>query len=74
MPKKNYDLALEIGHRVCKCRKDLGWKQHELASRTGLSLQFIACVERGEKGLGYESIIKICQAMEITADYLLRNR
>ncbi|WP_289227672.1 helix-turn-helix domain-containing protein [Parabacteroides goldsteinii] len=71
MPKKNKDLAIEIGHRICKCRKSRGWKQQELADHTGLSQQFIACVERGAKGLGFDSIIKMSYALDTSTDYLL---
>lgn len=71
MPKKNPQLAIEIGKRIIKERKSLGWTQEDLAECSGLSQQFLACVERGSKGLGAESIIKICQALGISTDYLL---
>lgn len=71
MPKRNNTQAEEIGKRIFKRRKELGLTQDCLAERAGLSQSFLTCVERGEKGLGYDSIIKICEALETSADYLL---
>ncbi len=71
MPKSNTELALEVGRRILKLREDQGWTQEQLADRAGLSQNFIACVERGEKGLGSESIIKISRALGTTTDHLL---
>lgn len=51
MPKRNQELAREIGLRIARRRKELGWSQEETAERAGLSAQFLACVERGEKAL-----------------------
>lgn len=71
MPKSNNQLANEVGRRILKLREELGWTQDTLADRAGLSLNFIACVERGEKGLGFDSIIKISRALSTSTDYLL---
>ena len=32
---------------------------------------FLTCVERGEKGLGFDSIVKVSCALETSTDYLL---
>lgn len=74
MQKKKTTLAQQIGKRIMERRKELGLTQEEAAARAGLSHQFFACVERGIKGMGAESIIKICQALEISADYLLTGK
>ena len=71
MPKRNETQAEQIGKRIHKKRKELGMTQDDLADRSGLSQSFLTCVERGEKGLGYDSIIKICDALGTSADYLL---
>ena len=71
MPKRNTELAVEIGSRIAARRKELKWTQEEAAERAGLSHQFLACAERGIKGIGAESILKLCKAMDISADYLL---
>ena len=71
MPKRNHELAKEIGMRIARRRRELGWNQEETAERAGLSAQFLACVERGEKGFSADSIVKVCHALDISADYLL---
>lgn len=71
MPKKDADLSKTIGIRIAHRRRELGWTQAQVAERAGLSHQFYACAERGLKGIGMDSIIKICKTLEISADYLL---
>lgn len=71
MPKRNDVLAALIGKRIFKRRKELGLTQDELADRSGLSQSFLTCVERGEKGLGFDSIVKVSCALETSTDYLL---
>lgn len=71
MPKRNNSLAAQIGNRICKKRKEMGLTQEELAFRSGLSQSFLTCIERGEKGPGFDSIIKISRALETSTDYLL---
>lgn len=74
MPKRNDPQAAEIGKRIYKLRKEKGLTQEELAYRSGLSQSFLTCVERGEKGLGFDSIIKISHVLESSTDYLLLGR
>ena len=71
MPKRNVTQAALIGRRILKRRKELGLTQENLADRSGLSQSFLTCVERGEQGLGFDSIIKISCALETSTDYLL---
>ena len=70
MTKKN-PIAVEIGLRVKKRRKDLGLTQEIAAEKCGLSHQFFACMERGIKSIRAESIIKISRGLNISTDYLL---
>lgn len=72
MPKKrNEALASDIGRRLHRRRKELNLTQEQVAERAGLSQQYYACIERGLKGIGAESIVRICRALEISADCLL---
>lgn len=45
-----------------------------MAERTGLSAQFFACVERGLKNVRAENLLKICLALDVSADYILTGR
>lgn len=71
MPKRNSSLAEQIGQRIAKRRKELKLTQEIVAERAGISSQFLVCVERGTKGLGAESIIKISLPLDTSTDYLL---
>lgn len=71
MAKKNRDLTIAIARRISARRKELKLTQEQAADKVGLSQPFYACIERGDKGVGADSIVKICTAFDITADYLL---
>ncbi|MBD5094784.1 MAG: helix-turn-helix transcriptional regulator [Subdoligranulum sp.] len=56
LPAKDNALIKDIGRRVQSRRKHLGLTQDQLAERANMSQQYIACVERGHKGMREESI------------------
>ena len=64
-------LALEIGRRIAQRRTQLGLTQAQAAEKAGLTQQFFASVEAGAKNIRAESIIKVSQALNISADFLL---
>lgn len=74
MAEVKSSIPAEIGQRIAARRKQLGWTQEQAAERSGLSHQFFACVERGIKNIRAESVIKISQAMDVSADYLLMGK
>ena len=61
----------EMGKRISMRRKQLGLTQEKLAERAGLTSQTISTAETGTKALRPWNIVKLCSAMEISADYLL---
>ncbi|MGN0573468.1 MAG: helix-turn-helix domain-containing protein [Acutalibacteraceae bacterium] len=67
----NQSLLKEIGERVYNRRKSLGYTQEQLAEKMNVSVQMISNLELGKKAIRPENIIKICSALEISADYLL---
>ena len=71
MAKRNTELMEAIGKRIAARRAELKMTQEQAADLTGLSRPFYACIERGEKGVGADSLLKICTAFQISADYLL---
>ena len=71
MAKERTLLAMEMGARIAERRKQLGWTQEQAAEASGLSWQFFACVERGIKNIRAESLLKLCCAMNVSADYIL---
>ncbi len=70
---KNRTLE-EIGKRLSHARKAKGYTQEQLASRTDLSTKMISAAENGHKAMRPENIIKICECLSISTDYLLCGR
>lgn len=66
------DLLLQIGKRILDRRKQLQLTQEELAEQANITPQTISSAELGKKALRPENIIKICTALNISTDYLLR--
>lgn len=62
---------ISIGKNLKRYRTDKGIKQDELAEKTHLSANYIGMIERGEKKPSLSSLIKIVNALGITADMVL---
>ena len=66
------DLKIEIGKRVILIRQDImHMSKCEFAKLIGMKNQYLGAVEKGERGLTVEKVIKICKSCNVSADYLL---
>ena len=65
-------LLKEIGVRINARRKELGLTQEELAERMEVSIQMISNVELGKKAIRPENLVKLCNALNVSADFVLR--
>lgn len=54
----------KFGERVRQLRLAKGWSQEELAVRAGLHSTYIGGIERGERNLGLDNIIKLARALD----------
>jgi len=52
-----------LGKKIRQLRLAKGWTQEELAERTGLHSTYVGGVERGERNLGLDNILKIARAL-----------
>ena len=57
--------------RVCTRRKALGLTQEQVAEKIDVSIQMISNLELGRKAIRPENMVKICTALNVSADYLL---
>ena len=65
-------LLKEIGIRISTVRKSLKMTQEELAEKMDVSVQMISNLELGKKAVRPENIVKLCNVLNISADYMLR--
>ena len=65
-------LLKEIGGRINARRKELGLTQEMLAEQMEVSVQMISNLELGKKAIRPENLVKLCEVLNVSADYVLR--
>ena len=65
------ELNKQIGERCRKARETAGYTQEQLAEQIGVSTQFLSDAERGITGMSVNTIVKLCNTLNISADFLL---
>jgi len=61
----------EIGQRLSARRKQLNMTQEMLADQAEVTAQTISYAELGKKAMRADTIVGVCAALKISADYLL---
>ena len=64
----------EIGERIYLRRRQLNYTQEQLAELMNVSIQMISNLERGNKSIRIENLIKICEILQVSTDYILTGR
>lgn len=67
---KNERTAKLVGERLKEARKTAGYTQAKVAEIMYMTQQQYSRFENGVFELNYDQIIKLCQLLDITADYL----
>ena len=62
-----------LGLRIREARKKLKMTQEQLAEKVGITDVYICEIERGNKMPSIPVLIAIVEALDISADYLLRD-
>ncbi len=65
-------LLSEIGKRINARRKELNITQEKLAEKMDVSIQMISNLEQGKKAIRPENLVKLCNALDVSADHILR--
>lgn len=68
---KKIDKQAILGLRIMQRRKQLGINQSELAEQIGLSEHQISNIETGRSYPRMKSFIKICEILDVNADYFI---
>ncbi len=67
-------LLKEMGLRISARRKELGLTQEQVAEQMDVSIQMISNLELGKKAIRPENLIKLCAALQTSADFILCGR
>ena len=62
----------ELGARIRQARTARKMSQLELADACGISVPYVSDVERGKKCFSVDILLRIAQALQVSADWLLR--
>ena len=57
--------------RIRKAREDLGYTREKFAELLDVSVSYMAEVERGRTGVSVKMLVKICNVLGLSADYVL---
>lgn len=57
--------------RIRKARENLGYTREKFAELLDVSVSYMAEVERGRTGISVKMLIKICNVLGLSADYVL---
>ena len=63
----------ELGKRIRAARVEKGLTQEELAERAEISPTHVSVLERGGNSIKLETFIKMCCALDMSADDILRD-
>ena len=62
-----------FGQRVRELRIKLGMSQEALADASGLHRTYVGSVERGERNISLENMVRLARAMHTTPSNLLKD-
>ncbi len=62
---------MALGRRVRKRRKEMRLTQEMLAEKAAISPSFLGHIERGSRILSLDTLLRLCEALETTANDLL---
>ena len=61
----------DFGNRVRDVRRRLHMTQEMLAEKLGVSPSFLGHIERGQRAASIETLVALCNALNVSPDYLL---
>ena len=68
------NFLIDMGNRIAKRRKECHLTQEQLAEKINLSIQSISCIELGKKAIRPHNLVKLCNVLDVSADYILTGK
>lgn len=72
--RQKKEIDPKIGERVRTAREVAGLTQERLADMVGVSVQYLSDFERGVVGTSLNTLIRLCEVLLVSSDYLLFGR
>lgn len=72
--QKKKEQNVIIGDRIRIARESAEMKQEVLAEAIGRSIQFVSDMERGVTGISIETLLKLCDVLSVSSDYILARK
>ena len=57
--------------RIRKAREEMGYTREKFAEKLDVSVSYLAELERGRTGISVKMLIKVCNVLGLSADYVL---
>lgn len=57
--------------RIRKAREDMGYTREQFAEKLDVSVSYLAELERGRTGISVKMLIKVCNVLGLSSDYVL---
>lgn len=57
--------------RIRKAREELGYTREKFAEKLDVSVSYLAELERGRSGISVKTLVKVCNILGLSADYIL---
>ncbi|RUO58671.1 helix-turn-helix domain-containing protein [Pseudidiomarina marina] len=70
---KNFSILQTFGSNIRSLRRAQNMSQEDLADRSGLDRSYLGSVERGERNISLINILKIANALGISAKELFND-
>ncbi len=73
-PENRKELQYDIGSRIRQLRNASAMTQEKLADEMNVSVQYISKLELGKVGMSIDTLIRLCEILKASADYILTGR
>ena len=66
--------SMAMGMRIQRARKSVKLTQLQLSEKIGVTPQYISDLERGVTGCKIATLLKLCDTLGVSADFILRGQ